>query len=194
MGNSPWRWSAGLTAASCSQCRENTHGAKACLGRSHHLLWWPRDRQNTGKLQYSLRNVCICKNISSFEALQSWFCPKIQERMSWGNTKTQKMKPIPSYTHSTGMQTAFQSRVHRSNWCLWGWTTWFLLAAGSGGTGNRSHASCSPCIPFFGNLAQEERSAKPAYGPSLTESHHAKNSAFHLQGGVCPLDKSSAFF
>lgn len=27
---------------------------------------------------------------------------------------------LPSYMHSTGMQTAFQSRAHRSSRCLWG--------------------------------------------------------------------------
>lgn len=66
---------------------------------------------------------------------------------------------LPSYKRSTGRQTASRSRARRSSQCLLGWRTWFLLAAGSGGTGSRSHASCSPCIPFCGNLAQGTRAA-----------------------------------
>lgn len=50
-GSSPWRWSADLTAAFCSQCIGNTRGARVCLGRSLHRLWWPRGSTNPHKVR-----------------------------------------------------------------------------------------------------------------------------------------------
>lgn len=162
-GSFPWRWSADPTAAFCSRCIGNTRGARAYLGRSLRLLWWPRGDTNPDKARVneSTQWYFICYALFYYAAtVQVMLKDKAQGGFS---VLQQYIKhaavTLPSYKHSTGRHIASRSRAHRSSRCLLGWRTWFLLAAGSGGTGSRSHASCSPCIPFFGNLAQGIRAA-----------------------------------
>lgn len=147
-GSFPWRWSADPTAASCSRCIGSTRGATACLGRSPRPLWWPRRKQR--------RRESELEHGVTFWA--SMHCGTLHPRLGVHTYRTPAVA-VPSYKRSTGRQIASRSRPRRRSQRLLGWRTCFLLAAGSGGTGSRSHASCSPCIPFCGNLAQGIRAA-----------------------------------